>query len=80
MYVDNIEEYEKQDIVTKIEFEAISPSIKNYFFHHCVVYFVNTPYLIGKKYQTNGTVRDKIYKGKLLFPIKDLVSFVADCQ
>ena len=41
LYDNKIEEYEKQDIVTNIEFEAIVPSSKNYFFHQYMVDFVN---------------------------------------
>ena len=31
LYGNNIEEYDKEDIITNIEFEAIVPSIKKYF-------------------------------------------------
>ena len=41
LHGDNIEEYDKQDIVTNIEFEAILPSIKKHFFHQRMVDFLN---------------------------------------
>ena len=41
LHDDNIEKYEKQDIVTKIEFEFILASIKNCFFHQRMVDFMN---------------------------------------
>ena len=37
----NIEETDKQDIVTNISFEAIVSSIKKCFFNHSMVDFVN---------------------------------------
>ena len=40
-YYENIEEYDKQDIVTNIQFEAIVPSIKKHFFHQRMVDFLN---------------------------------------
>ena len=45
-----------------------------------MVGFVNKLEFNGWKYQTNGTILDESYKKKLLFPIKDLVSFGTDCQ
>ena len=41
LYCDNIEDYEKYDIVSDIEFEAILPSIKRDFFHQRMVNSVN---------------------------------------
>ena len=32
------------------------------------------------KYKTDGTVRDENYKGRLLFPMKESVSFGTDSQ
>ena len=69
----NIEDYEKQDIVTNIEFETIISSIKKDLFNQRMVGFVNKIDLSDKKYQSNGIVRDDIYKGKLLFPMKYFV-------
>ena len=45
-----------------------------------MVYFLNKLELSYQKYRTNGNVRDNNYKGKLLFAIKDFVSFVQDCK
>ena len=42
--------------------------------------FVITLYQSDHKYQTDQTVRDENYNGKLLFHMKDFVSFVTDCQ
>ena len=69
----NIEDYEKQDIVTNIEFETIISSIKKDLFNQRMVGFVNKIDLSDKKYQSNGIVRDDIYKEKLLFPMKYFV-------
>ena len=77
-YGDNIEESDKQYMVTNIEFEAISPSIKKYFSHQCMVYFVNKLELSYQKYHTNGNLRDENYTGKFLFPIKYFVLFGTD--
>ena len=63
----------KQDIVTNIEFETIISSIKKDLFNQRMVGFVNKIDLSDKKYQSNGIVRDDIYKGKLLFPMKYFV-------
>ena len=51
------------------------PSIKSYFFHQHMINFVNKLELSDQKYQNNVYVRDEHYKGKLLFPMKDFVSF-----
>ena len=80
LHGDNIEEYYKQDIVINIEFEAIVPSIKKYFFHQRMVDSVNKREFSDKKYQTNGNVKDEKYKGKFLFTITTFVSFVIDLQ
>ena len=64
-----MEEYDKQDTVTNIEFESIVPSIKGYFFNQRVVDFVNRLELSDQNYQTNGNLRDEKYNGNLLFPI-----------
>ena len=61
--VKKIEEFYKQDIVTNIKFEVIVPSIKNYFFHQRIVYFLIKLELSDQKYQTNGIVRYEEYKG-----------------
>ena len=61
LYEDNIEEYDKQDIVTNIEFYAIVPSIRKYFFNQRMVGFLNKIELSDKKYQTNGNERDERY-------------------
>ena len=45
-----------------------------------MVDFVDTLYLSVQVYQTNGTVRDENYKGKLYFTIKYFVSFGKDYQ
>ena len=75
---DNNEDDEKQDIITNIDFEAIVPSMKNNFFYHIMVDFVNKVEFIDQEYQTDGTVRDESYKGKFLFPTKDCVLFGKD--
>ena len=41
LHGNSTEESDKQDVVTNIEFEAIVSSIKKYFFHQCMVDFVN---------------------------------------
>ena len=43
-----------------------------------MVGFMNKLELGYQKYKTNGNVRAKKYKGKLLFPIKDFFSFSTD--
>ena len=65
----NNEEYDKQDLFTNIEFEAIVTSIKNYLFHYPMVDFVNKIELSDQKYQNNGNVRDEKYKEEFLFPM-----------
>ena len=55
-------------------------SIKKNFFHQSMVDFVNKLELSDQEYQTNGTVRDENYKGKLLFPMKDFLTFGKYCQ
>ena len=62
LYDEKIEESDKQDIVTNIEFEAMVPSIKRYFFHKHMVDFLNKTELSDQKYQTNGNVRGENYK------------------
>ena len=42
--------------------------------------FVNKIEFIYHEFQTNGTVRDESYNVKLLFPMKDFLSFVTDLQ
>ena len=76
LHGNNIEESDKQDRVTNIQFESIVPPTKKYFFHHSVADFLNKLDLSDQKYQINGNVRDDNYKGGLLFPMKDFVSFV----
>ena len=43
-----------------------------------MVDFFNKLELIDQKYQTNGTIIGESYKGKLLFTMKDFVSFGTD--
>ena len=59
MQVNNNEASEKQDIVIDIYFEAILNSIKRNFFHQGMFGFVDKLEFSDKKYQTNGTIRDK---------------------
>ena len=75
-----IEYCDKQEIVTKIEFESIVPSIKNNFINQSMVYFVNKIELTHQKYQTNGNRRDENYKGNFLFPMNNFLSFGTDFQ
>ena len=77
---DNIEEYYKQDIVSKIEFEAIITSIKMNFFHQHMMNIVNKLELSYQEYKNNGNLRYENYKGKFLFPKKYFISFVTDHQ
>ena len=42
--------------------------------------FLNKLEISDQKYQTNGNVRDENSKGKILFLIKEFVSFRTDCQ
>ena len=45
-----------------------------------MVEFFNKIEFNDKKYQTNGTVRDGSYKGKIVYPMKYFVPFVTDHQ
>ena len=45
-----------------------------------MVDFVNKLYFNDQKYQTNVTIRDEIYKGNLLFPMREFLSFGTDPQ
>ena len=45
-----------------------------------MVDFVNKLDLSDNKYQNNGNLIDEDYKGKLLFSIKEFVSFGTDHQ
>ena len=45
-----------------------------------MVDFANKLELRNKKYQANGTVIDKDYKGKFLITMNKFVSFGIDCQ
>ena len=49
-YDNNIEEYEKQGIVTNLKFEYIITSIKKHFFHQRMVNFVNKLELSDHEY------------------------------
>ena len=80
LYGNNIEDYVKHDIFTNMGFEAIVPSIKNYFFHQHVIDFVNKLELSDQKYHTNGSIMDENYNRKFLFPTNEFVSFRTDCQ
>ena len=80
LHGDNIEESDKQDIVTNIEFEATVPSIKKYFFCQRIIDFVNKLEFSDQTYKTNGNVRGGHYKGNLLFYMKDFMSIGTDCQ
>ena len=80
LHGDKIEDSDKQDIVSNIEFESIKPSIKNNLFYQRMMNFVNKLELDDHKYQTDGNVGDENYKGKFLFPMKYFVSFVTDFQ
>ena len=52
-----------------MEFEAIVPSIKKYFFHRLVVDFVNKIEFSNLKYQTNGNLGDGNHKVTFLSPM-----------
>ena len=80
LHGDNNEDFEKQDIVTNIYFEAVFTSIKGNFFNHLMVDFVNKLYLSDQKYQTNINAIYEKYKGKLLFTMNNFVSFGTYCQ
>ena len=45
-----------------------------------MVDFVNKIEVSDQKYQTNGNVRHKNYKGKLLYTMKEFVSFSTNIQ
>ena len=79
LYYSNIEDSDKQDIVSKVEFEAIIPSIKNYFFHPRIINFVNKLELSDQKYQNIGNVKYEHYKERILFYINGFLSFGTDC-
>ena len=66
LHVDNIENYDKQYIVTNIEFETIMTSIKKKCFHQRMVDFLNKLELSDQKIPTNETIRNDHYKRKLL--------------
>ena len=53
----NNEDYEKQDMVIDIYFEAIVHSIKKSLFHQLLMNFVNKLELSYQKHQANGNVR-----------------------
>ena len=80
LHGNNIEDYDKQDIVSNIELWAIIPSIGKNLFHQHMMNFVNKLELSDQKYELNGNLRDENYKERFLFPIKDFVSFGTDCQ
>ena len=69
LHGNNIEYSDKQDIVTNMKFEAISTSIKKYFFHQRMVDFLNALELSDNKYHTNGNVGDENYKRNVFFPM-----------
>ena len=56
LHSNNVEYYDKQDIVSNISFEVIITSITKYFFCQRMIYFVNKLYLSYQKYQTNVNV------------------------
>ena len=80
LHGNNNEDYEKQDMVIDIYFEAIFHSIKKSLFHQRMVDFFSELYFSDQKYQTNGTVRDENYKLKLSFTRNFSVSFGTDNQ
>ena len=61
-HVNNIKDSKKLYTFKNIEFETISTSIKKSFFHQHIMIFLNKIELIYQKYQTNGTVGDKIIR------------------
>ena len=75
LHGENIEDSEKQDILSNTGFESIIPSIKKNLFLQSLMDFVNKLYLSDQKYHTNGNIEDENYKGKFLFTMKDFVSF-----
>ena len=75
-----MEDYDKQDIVTNVQLEAIIYSIERYFFYQCMVDFVNKLQLINQKYHTNDILRDENYRENFLFPMKYFVLFGTDHQ
>ena len=80
LHYDIIEDSHKQEIVTNIEFDAIIPSTTNNFFHQSMVDFVNKLELSDQKYENNSNVGDEKHKGKLLFSMKEFLSFGKDHQ
>ena len=70
LHDNNIEDFDKHDIFTNIEFEYIVTSIKKCLFHQPMIDFVNKLELSDQRYQNNINVIDKIYKGGLLCPMK----------
>ena len=75
-----MEEYDKQDTVTNIEFESIVPSIRRYFFNQCTVDFMHKLELSDQKYKTIGNVRDENYNERFLYLMKNFLSFVTYCH
>ena len=73
LYVNTIGDFDKQEIVTNIEFEAMIPSIKNNLFYQRMVDFFNRIEISDQKHQNNGVLRDENDKGKLLFTMKGFV-------
>ena len=66
LHVNNIEDYEKQEIVINIYFEDIVTSIFIYF-HERMVDFVNKIQSSDKKYQNNEMQEMKIKKESSYF-------------
>ena len=60
--------------------EAVVPERKNNFFHQRMIEFVNILELKYLNYQTNVNLRYKDYRVKLLFNMKDFLSFGTYCQ
>ena len=67
LHDNNIEDFDKHDIFTNIEFEYIVTSIKKCLFHQPMIDFVNKLELSDQRYQTNGNVRYESYRGNYYF-------------
>ena len=46
-----------------MDFEAVVPTRKKYFFHQCMIDFINRLEFQNQKYLKNGPVRNRKYKG-----------------
>ena len=81
-HVNNVEEYENQDIVTNIKFEAISTSIRKHLFHQHIIVFFYKLELSDQKIRLMEMKVMEIIRGGSYFPWMILchsVQIVSQC-